>query len=123
MIKTIHGTGSVSVYGGTGARPGWFDVNATPDVKPMAGAVRYNPMSGALETYNGISWVTFPTDAVEITLDQESQQILDWARKKMSEEQRIQELMSKHPGLKSAWEQYEVMKSLVSLNDDSQDQI
>lgn len=122
MIKTIYGTGSVAVYGGTGAKPGWFDVNATPDVKPMPGAVRYNPMSGDLETYNGYAWASFPSEMVEVTLTPETQSILDWAKQKMAEEQRIQELMDKHPGLKTAWEQYEIMKSLVSLSDDATDE-
>jgi hypothetical protein len=77
-----------------------------------AGMVRFNINSSELEVYDGIAWRPITSD-VEIGLGSEVEMILDWAREKMLEDQRIDELCEKHPGLAKARDNYEMFKRLV----------
>jgi hypothetical protein len=54
----------------------------------------------------------YPTSQM-VSLDPEVLFVLEWAKKKMREEQSIAALMKKHPGLKDLHEKYEVMLALV----------
>lgn len=77
-----------------------------------AGMVRFNINTNELEVYNGVAWLAIASD-VEIGLGSEVEMILDWAREKMLEDQRIDELCKKHPGLAKARDNYEMFKRLV----------
>jgi hypothetical protein len=56
---------------------------------PSAGMVRYNV--DKLEVYDGYSWLSLSYDAtVDLTYD--ARQVLEWALKKMKEEQAIEKL-------------------------------
>jgi hypothetical protein len=48
-----------------------------------------------------------------VSLDTETLGVIQWARKKMMDEQTIAALMAQHPGLKDLKEKYEVMLALV----------
>jgi len=43
-----------------------------------------------------------------------AEEAIAWAVQQKQEQQRIHELMQKHPGLKAAYEQFEIMKILVT---------
>lgn len=77
-----------------------------------AGMVRYNTNTSDMEVYNGVAWIRISSD-VEISLTPETEMILEWAREKMLEEQRIDELCRQHPGLAKARDNYEMFKRLV----------
>lgn len=86
-----------------------------PHISPgaqSAGMVRYNINSQTMEVYDGIAWLQL-TNNVEIGLGSETEMLLDWAREKMLEEQRIDELCKQHPGLAKARDNYEMFKRLV----------
>lgn len=53
--------------------------------------------------------MTMPT----IQLAPEVEAVLNWARTKMYEDQKVQALVAKHPGLKDTKEKYEIMLALV----------
>jgi hypothetical protein len=48
-----------------------------------------------------------------VSLDPEVLNVMQWAKKKMIEDQSIAALMEQHPGLKDLKEKYEVMLALV----------
>ena len=77
------------------------------------GAVRYNPSSSLMEVYDGTNWQQLRDDST-VDLANETKAILDWARKKMLEEQNLKQLMERHPGLKDAHEKFEIMRILVT---------
>jgi hypothetical protein len=67
-----------------------------------------------LQTFDGSSWLNMNSSYATVSLDPESQVLLDWARRKMIQEQDLQSLMEKHPGLKDTKDRYEVMLALVT---------
>lgn len=105
MINSILGKGNVVVS----------HSSSKPYISPgaqSAGMVRYSPNSQNLEVYDGVAWLQLSTH-VEIGLTSETEMLLDWAREKMLEEQRIDELCKQHPGLAKARDNYEMFKRLV----------
>jgi hypothetical protein len=77
---------------------------------PMQGMVRINGTS--MEVFDNNHWITMASSA-EIGLSSEAEHILEWAREKMLEERRIDELCKQHPGLAKARDNYELFKRLA----------
>jgi hypothetical protein len=105
MIKNILGKNNVMVS---------YQSN-TPYISPGAqgaGMVRYNTNTNEMEVYDGVVWKSICT-SVEVGLSGETEMLLQWAREKMLEDQRIEELCKKHPGLAKARDNYEMFKKLV----------
>ena len=108
MIKNIstHSPRWVSVY----------SPSQSPYISPgsmSAGMVRYNSSSQNLEVYDGNAWLMLSGSA-DVGLSPEAQATLDWAYRKMKEDEELELLMSKHPGLKDLHEKFELMKALVT---------
>lgn len=102
--------------------PRWMSVyspSQSPYISPgsmSAGMVRYNSSSQNLEVYDGNAWLTLSGSA-DVGLTPEAQATLDWAYRKMKEDEQLEELMKKHPGLKDLHEKFELMKALVTETD------
>lgn len=77
-----------------------------------AGQVRYNSSSSNIEVYDGINWHVLSYHA-SVELTDEATLVLDWAREKMYEEQRLDELCKKYPGLAKARDNFEMFKSMI----------
>jgi len=56
---------------------------------PSAGMIRYNGMD--MEVYDGSSWLQLSTTA-DISVNYDTRELLEWARKKWDEEQRLEKL-------------------------------
>ena len=80
------------------------------------GAVRYNPSTSCMEVYDGNAWQQYRDDST-VDLSNETKSTLDWARQKMQEEQRLEQLMAQHPGLRDLHDRFEVMLRLVQQHD------
>ena len=99
--------------------PRWMSVyspSQSPYISPgsmSAGMVRYNSSSQNLEVYDGNAWLTLSGSA-DVGLSPEAQQVMDWAYKKMKEDEELEVLMEKHPGLRDLHEKFTVMKALVA---------
>lgn len=97
----------------------WLNVNFSnnsPHINSTnisAGILRYNPHSSAVEVYDGNTWYSISGHA-DVNLTQESKRIMEWANKKMREEEQLKSLMEKHPGLKELHDKFELMKALVA---------
>ena len=78
---------------------------------PSAGMVRYH--NNDMQVYDGNSWMSFAGSA-EVRLSSDAESVITWAKQKMTEEMRLKELMDRHPGLKDAYEKFELMKILVT---------
>lgn len=107
MIKSLTSSSYyLNVTGGTINLP-YINSNML-----SAGQVRFNTSTTNLEVYDGISWHRIEEHAqIDLTLD--AKEILDWARKKMIEEQRLDELCKKYPGLEKAKTNFETFKKMV----------
>ena len=79
---------------------------------PSAGMMRYNGNNCSMEVYDGSTWMMLSSGA-SVDLSSDSKAALEWAKAKMREEARLDELCQKYPGLAKARENYEVFKRLV----------
>lgn len=102
--------------------PRWMTVyspSQSPYISPgcmSAGMVRYNSSPQNLEVYDGNAWLTLSASA-DVGLSPEAQQVMDWAYRKMKEDEELESLMAKHPGLRDLHEKFTVMKALVAEDD------
>jgi hypothetical protein len=111
MIKGITGGRYVAISGGT---------STDPYISPGAmgaGMIRYNSNMNCMEVNDGNMWKQLGMNYTNIELTGEAQSILDWARKKMQEEQQLDELCKKYPGLGKARSNFETFKRLVEAEE------
>jgi protein subunit release factor A len=97
MIKGISSTGRyISVSGGNTSGPYISPGSAG------AGMVRWNPNMSQLEINDGNSWLSLSTSYASISLTDDAIRLLDWANKKMDEEEAMLSLPNDHPAIKIA---------------------
>lgn len=108
MIGTIKTTSKyVAVTGGPAG-------NYINNINYMSvGQLQYNTNTQQLELYNGKEWQPVNLGTYHVDLNPHAEKILDWAAKKMFEEQDLKERMEKYPGLKDAYEQFQIMDALT----------
>lgn len=107
MIKSINGGKYINVNGAY-----WTDPYISPG-SSGAGMLRWNSNMNCMEVNDGSVWKQMMATIPTIELTPEAQNILDWAKKKMEEEKRIDGLCEKYPGLRNARDNYETFKRLV----------
>ncbi len=114
MIKSINGGRYIVVNGAN---------SSDPYISPGsvgAGMVRWNPNMNCMEVNDGNMWKQFATSYPTIELSPEAQELLDWAKAKRAEEQKLNELCKKYPGLERARTNFDTFKQLV-LTEESAD--
>jgi len=97
MIKGISGGVFVNVVGGGGSMHINYNSN-----NPIQGMMRVNGSN--MQVFDGNSWMTVGGSYTQIELNQEAQEILAWARKKMNTEKEIQALALKNKAVAIALE-------------------
>jgi hypothetical protein len=107
MIKGIIGNNFIRVTGGTPSTP-YVSTGAVG-----SGMVRWNSNMSCLEINDGCCWVTMPTGVATVDLDTDVINTIEWAKRKMLEEQQLDELCKKYPGLDRARSNFETFKQLV----------
>lgn len=117
MIKSINGSNGITISGGYATWPQFYNNNSA---NSLVGQVRYNGSSQNIEVYDGTTWLTMTSSYPTVELSGDVQSVLNWARAKIIEEARIQELAAKHPsvadaieGVKKAEEQVRIVAALV----------
>ncbi len=68
--------------------------------RPSAGMVRYN--GNNFEVYDGNSWIIIPSGDAQVSLDGVTLESLQWVRRKMTEEKRLEELAKSYPSVADA---------------------
>ena len=94
MIKTIINGAGINVINGIHSTL-YIDMT-----RPSAGMVRYN--SNNFEVYDGAAWMIIPSGDTQVTLDGVTLESLQWVRRKMTEEKRLEELAKTHPSVADA---------------------
>jgi hypothetical protein len=107
MIKGLMGSRGVVVDGGNTSVP-YVNSNAS---NPIMGMLRVNGTD--MQVFDGTTWINMSTSYATVSLDPITQEAIDWARRKMQEEKDLHDRMKRHPGLKSAWEQFQIMDALT----------
>lgn len=107
MIKGITPTGRYTLVSGGNSSNPYISPGAAG-----AGMIRWNPNMNCMKVNDGNMWKTIETNYASVGLTQEAESLLDWVRQKQDEEAKLQNLMNAHPGLKDAYEKFNLMKML-----------
>jgi hypothetical protein len=107
MIKGLQGSAHVVVNGGNTSVP-YVPMNA---MNPIQGMIRVNGTD--MQVFDGTTWIMMNTSYATVALSPTTEEVIDWARRKMQEEQGLHERMERHPGLKQAYEQFKIMDILT----------
>lgn len=81
MIKNITSSDGLVIATTT---PPYINISS-----PSAGMIRYNGMN--MEVYDGANWLELSSNA-DLSLNVDTRELLEWARKKRDEEQKIEKL-------------------------------
>lgn len=120
MIKGINTGPGLQVSNGYASWPQFYNSVQTTG-NSLIGTVRYNGSSQNLEVYDGNSWMIMTSSYPTVELSGEVQSILNWAKVKMVEEARLQQLAQDNATLKDALdalrraeEQVKIVAALVT---------
>ena len=78
-----------------------------------SGELRRNTSTTQVEAFNGSTWIPIGQH-VSVGLSSDGLEVMHWAQKKMREEQRIEDLMSEHPGIRDLKEKLDLMIALTT---------
>ena len=98
MIKGLQGIGGLTVNGGNTALP-YVGPNSN---NPMTGMIRINGTE--MEVFNGSGWQMLSTSYATVGLDQDTQNLLQWAKSKQRQEIELLELASQNQAVLTALE-------------------
>ena len=119
MIKAINTGTGLTVINGHTSWPSFYN-NSTASNNTLVGQVRYNGANQNMEVYDGMVWQTMNSSYPSIELAPHVQAVVEWAKSKMVEEQRLQQLARQHPtvadamaAVAEAQEQLRVVAALV----------
>ena len=114
MINGITPGIGLTISGGTSMEP-----YISPGAQ-SAGILRYNSSSRNIEVYDGVAWLTLSSGHTQISLDSPTQEAVQWARRQMEKEKRLEELAKQHPAVADAvaavaqaQEQLDIVTTLV----------
>lgn len=100
MIKAIHASGKyIQVIGGSASTY----VSAQPGSQGV-GNLRFNTSQQRLEVYDGMTWLELNSPHASVGLNGVAEEAIDWARRQMEEEKRLEILAKEHPAVQDALE-------------------
>ena len=100
MIKAIHTSGRyIQVIGGSASTY----VNGQYGAQGV-GNLRFNTSGQRLEVYDGNVWVELNMPHASVGLSGAAEEAIDWARRQMEEEKRLEVLAKEHPSVADAME-------------------
>jgi hypothetical protein len=121
MIKGLMGTQGVTVLGGNISLP-YISPNAN---NPIQGMIRVNNTD--LEVFNGTGWQSLPSSYATVSLDQETQDLLTWAKAQRTMQLNRLTLAQNNPAMlkaleaiKRAEENFELLEQFVKYDKESQ---
>lgn len=80
------------------------------------GQIRYNPSTQNVEVYDGNTWQML-SQGVTVGLSWDADAAIRWAIEREKEERSLKERMARHPGLKDAWDKFQMMDILTKESD------
>ena len=100
MIKGIAPMGKYTVISGGNTSVPYVNQNIN---NPIQGMIRINGTD--TQVFDGTTWMTMNTSYASVGLSSEAEALLDWAKKKRSEEIEIDLLAAANPTIKNLLEQ------------------
>jgi hypothetical protein len=109
MIKGLMGTQGVVVNNGNTSVP-YVGPNAN---NPMTGMLRIHNTD--IEVFTGAAWQPINSSYATVTLDTETQDILQWAQKKRNEELELEQLANDNVAIKDLLNQINEKKDQIKM--------
>jgi hypothetical protein len=81
-----------------------------PPGNQSSGMLRYNPSNCNIEVYDGSIWRELTASYASVDLNYEAQNAIDWAHRKLKEEEEYKMLSEKHIAVKLALDNLERAK-------------
>ena len=115
MIDSITGIDGVRCIGGWNQLPSFSMDNKMSDQSSnfKNGDVRFNGVIQTLECYSDGHWIPVSSGPVTVELTPDVKEVIEWSQKKRREDERIRDLMERHPSVKSAKNQLDVLVALL----------
>ena len=98
MIKGLQGNNGLTVTGGNTSVP-YVNQNIS---NPMQGMMRV--WGTDMQVFDGTTWMTMNTSYTTVGLDQETQNLLSWAKSKQRQEVELLEIATKNEAVRIALE-------------------
>ena len=98
MIKGLQGNNGLTVTGGNTSVP-YVNQNIS---NPMQGMMRV--WGTDMQVFDGTTWMTMNTSYATVGLDQETQNLLSWAKSKQRQEVELLEIATKNEAVRIALE-------------------
>lgn len=95
FVRTVLGGVGINVSGGSMNSAPYINMNS-----PSAGLMRYNGNGNNVEVYDGTTWHIMYSSQVQISLDNDTYDLLSWARKKRDEERELERQAADNPTIK-----------------------
>jgi hypothetical protein len=111
MIKGLSGSVGIDVSGGNVSIP-YIGPNHN---NPVQGMIRINNTD--MEVFNGTGWQTLNTSYATVSLDDDTQSLLQWARKERTRQIDRERKAQEHPSLQKALEAIERAEANFDLLD------
>jgi len=111
MIGTIYGTSpsvQVTYSGGSNYINGYSGAQGV-------GNMRYNTTNQSMEVFDGNNWMKLNEGTASVGLSQETESLLDWARKKRAEEWELEALAKEHPSIRDLVDQINQKKDQIKM--------
>ena len=103
MIKGLQGVSGITVNGGNTSVPYVNMSNGYGNnSNPMQGMIRIN--GSDMQVFDGNSWINMATSYATVSLDVETQNLLQWAKNKQKQEIDLLELATKNEAVRIALE-------------------
>jgi hypothetical protein len=109
MIKGLQGISGITVGAGNTSLP-YVGPNSS---NPMTGMLRINGTE--MEVFNGSNWQVIYTSYATVGLDQEVLDIIQWARKKRTEENDWYELAKENEAVRIALDNVKKAQDQLSI--------
>jgi len=109
MIKGLQGTGGVTVSAGNTVLP-YISSNIN---NPVQGMMRINGTE--IEVFNNTGWQSVSASYATVTLDQDILDVIQWARKKRSEEQELKKLAEENVAIQDLLNQIDEKKHQIKM--------
>lgn len=108
-INTGNSSGYLYVDNGYSSMP-YVSPNAN---NPMQGMLRMNGSN--MEVFDGTSWISVGLQNINISLNQQAVQALDWCQKKIIEETKLTELAKNSPTIADALASYNEARTKLEM--------
>ena len=110
MIKGLQGQMGITVGAGDNILP-YVSANIN---NPMQGMLRIN--NTELEVFNGSNWQRISSSYATVSLDAETQDLLEWAREQRNKQKEMEQWAKTHPTVQTLLEDLKLAQSRLDVS-------